>query len=202
MAFRRRARQGGIQRPRFPNRRRSWPWTTAFFQQETVTRDGTTTKFTLVDAADYDSLFDVGQSGRTLVHRVQFKGGVTVLTEGTTFGSLPGGFNWIFYGPADDTDIDDEVHPAVANTPYIAHTCYRWGFRAWQVREIPQADQKDMLLPAIPINFDVKFRRPEVLRQQQHMELSMGWSSDMTGVINSCTFSGIVRASIQGPGVR
>jgi len=202
MAFRRKfnANTNPIRFLKF-RRRKRWPWSTGFFNQETVAVNGDTTTFALIDYTDYDSLWDVASAGLVKVHRLQCRGGVTWLPEGTTLARQFVAFNWGVTA-IDDDDNEDEVFPDTNSSFYPDHTVLAHGLVTGLNDEIPGAQLAQNFRPAqVPINFDLRFRRPIVLRPRGYIRLSTGFSTDVSGTINSASLYLIVRACVQAPGV-
>lgn len=202
MAFRRfRANTKTIRHLRF--RKKRWPWTTSFYNQETVAVNGNTTNFILVETPDFDSAWDVATSGRTKVHRLQLRGGVTWLPEGTTLARQFVAFNWVVSAGVDDDDTETEVFPDTTASPYPDHQILAHNLVTGLNDEIPgaQLGGQNFARAQVPINIDLKFRRPIALRPRERILLSTGFSTDVSGSINSAALYLVVRACVQAPGV-
>lgn len=189
--------------PRFPiRRRRRYSWLTGIFENVNQDQTGLVTLYSLVDYALYAYAAPGGEinlGGPHKVHRITFKGSMNASFEVTSVQDGNASFLWAVY-VLDGQDTAIDLWNA-ANNAFANHRILKWGYHKGMPTEIPTAQRMDNAGYGIPIQFDLRFRRPVLVPRDSEVVLACQWSADVSPVLVTNVLNGIVRASVQPAGM-
>jgi len=137
-------------------------------------------------------------AGPHLVYRMMFRGGIRVNMQSATATTIWTSHAWCIFDDDADDQVDVNIFSASSNV-FANHQIFRWSARPMVFSEIPvaQLGGADSLVRNIPINFDIKFKRPHKLHVDHAIYMVSEFSDDLTTVANSASLEGIFRCVVK-----
>lgn len=197
MANTRRIRHLGVRTRRFGRRRVAWPWTTGTFNSS-VNITGSTTSLVMMDFLDFfePTTNEAPLNGAHKIHRVMAKLSVLPTWQATTATITGSAWAWALY-IADADDAAFKVWDATLNL-FSNHQVLKWGMDTHNVQEVPSGTTAENNIKSpLTISFDLKFRRPKLLRPGEELILGVQNLNSLGSVMDSATITGFQRLIVQ-----
>lgn len=175
-------------------RRQYWPWREQMFVGANVAFDSTVTTFDLADYADLE-VAPAALQGTARIHHITFKGGLAISWQQAATTYVPNSLKMGLY-VAEGDDADTDLWLGAANA--WSHRMLWWDCRVMTLLESTSiSSSRSPVTPGIPVRFDLKWRRPLILRPDEHLYLAFQFYNDATSVLSTCDLYGHLRESVQ-----
>jgi len=178
-------------------RRVKWPLSNALCNSY-LNVDATVTTLVIHAFSDFfeDTATLAAINGSHKIHRVQFKGDILPTWQTVTRVTTGSAWCWALY-KAQTEDVDDGLFDATDNA-FANHQIIKWGLSVCNITEVPDANMDDNIIrsPA-RIAFDVKFRKPMMLRTGEDLRLALQSLNSLTGVWSAANLVAFQRTIVQ-----